>query len=142
DNQKPPTIYITRIAVDALIKPELTIKSCRISNPPEDMEIDIPSRLLVMSLLRFRCVSKYWCSLLQTPSFKTQQYLKQTSLHNTNANSSVFLYGPRDSVDPLHLYMLVHTLIFKQVIDLLFPLEDVGYRNGLICLCNHNDIIL
>ncbi|GAV79656.1 hypothetical protein CFOL_v3_23120, partial [Cephalotus follicularis] len=92
----------------------------------------------------FRRVSKSRCSLLQTPLFKTQHYLKQTSLSDTNnnhANLSMFLYRPIYDHN-VHLSMLDHTLTLKQDIHLLFPIRDVCYCNGLICFWNENMMTL
>ncbi|GAV81178.1 F-box domain-containing protein [Cephalotus follicularis] len=111
---------------------------------PEDMKIEIMLMLPVKSLLRFRCLSKSWCSLFQTPYFKTQHYLKRTSLSDTNnnhANPSVFLCRPR-YYHYVHLSMLDHTLTRKQDIRLSFPIIDLCYGNGLICFWNYNMMTL
>ncbi|KAM7528085.1 hypothetical protein LguiB_031495 [Lonicera macranthoides] len=48
------------------------------SNMPEDLLIDILARLPVKSLLRFKCVSKYWYALIGSPDFISNHY------HNCN----------------------------------------------------------
>ncbi|XP_042515312.1 F-box protein CPR1-like [Macadamia integrifolia] len=52
-------------------------------NLPEDLIIDILSRLPVKSLLRFRCVSKPWCTLITDPSF-IKMHLNRSLAINTN----------------------------------------------------------
>ncbi|KAM7480848.1 hypothetical protein LguiB_005431 [Lonicera macranthoides] len=44
------------------------------SNMPEDLLINILSRLQVKSLLCFKCVSKYWYTLIESPDFIKNHY--------------------------------------------------------------------
>ncbi|KAM7528082.1 hypothetical protein LguiB_031492 [Lonicera macranthoides] len=44
------------------------------SNMPEDLLIDILARLPVKSILRFKCVSKYWYALIGSPDFISNHY--------------------------------------------------------------------
>ncbi|KAL6222780.1 hypothetical protein ACLB2K_006170 [Fragaria x ananassa] len=44
------------------------------NNIPEDIIVEILSKLPVKSLLRFRCVSKRWCSIVSDPQFSKLQF--------------------------------------------------------------------
>ncbi|XP_004289386.1 PREDICTED: F-box/kelch-repeat protein At3g06240-like [Fragaria vesca subsp. vesca] len=44
------------------------------NNIPEDIIVEILSKLPVKSLLRFRCVSKRWCSIVSDPQFAKLQF--------------------------------------------------------------------
>ncbi|CAK9149571.1 unnamed protein product [Ilex paraguariensis] len=58
---------------------------------PGDLMLDILSRLPVKSLMRFKCVSKTWCSLPHSAPFITMHLLNQ---NNNTSNTVVLLSLP------------------------------------------------
>ena len=53
------------------------------SEIPRDIITDVLSRVPVKSLLRFRCVSKPWCSLIDSPHF-VKTHLNRSVDNRTN----------------------------------------------------------
>ncbi|KAK4722098.1 hypothetical protein R3W88_012331 [Solanum pinnatisectum] len=47
---------------------------------PENMVVDILSRLPVESLLRFKCVCKHWYGLIKSASFKEKHFHQKNNL--------------------------------------------------------------
>ncbi|KAA8516856.1 hypothetical protein F0562_017326 [Nyssa sinensis] len=102
------------------------------SDLPTDVIHDILSRLPVKTLLQFRCVSKLWCALIDSPNF-IKSHLKR-SIENQN-NVSLVLEGDG-------LYSVNFESLDKAV-KLDDPLKSESYRtevfgscNGLLCLFN------
>ncbi|XP_027338906.1 putative F-box protein At3g16210 [Abrus precatorius] len=107
---------------------------------PDDVLINILKRVLVKSLIRFKCVSKDWLNLLQTPYF-TEQHLHHSShnstflllqriphsFHRPSLTASECLIGPD------------FTVHHPQFIDFTSPdAMIVGSCNGLLCVRHSN----
>ncbi|XP_049387552.1 F-box/kelch-repeat protein At3g23880-like [Solanum stenotomum] len=128
------------------------------STLPTDLIVDILSRFSVKTLLKFRCVSKSWCTLIRSPEFvKTHLSVsaknKDHTHHRLVWTENRDLFTSRDikqhvlrecSVSSLHNDSVVESL------DLNYPLKNpelrvciVGSVNGLICLdIEDNDLVL
>ena len=61
---------------------------------PDIVIVDILSRLPVKSLIRFRCVSKYWFSLISSHYFNTEH--QNRTLSNTTKDSPYLLFSHYD----------------------------------------------
>ena len=61
---------------------------------PDIVIVDILSRLPVKSLIRFRCVSKYWFSLISSHYFNTEH--RNRTLSNTTKDSPYLLFSHYD----------------------------------------------
>ncbi|KAL8127140.1 F-box protein CPR1-like [Apium graveolens] len=107
--------------------------------PPELIDGGIFSRLPVKSLLRFRCVSKHYCSLIDSPKFIKSQLLKYNLnpksiiTWNTLEISSVELDSLDNPILLHHPFEIYHKpnpsdTPFAERANLL------GSCNGLICL--------
>ncbi|XP_059451605.1 F-box/kelch-repeat protein At3g06240-like [Corylus avellana] len=121
---------------------------------PCEVTIDIISRLPVKSLMRFRCVSKAWCSLISTPHFISTHLNR--SLSNSQHPPCLFLshYDNKPNYSGI-----IHTLLlyldqeieqkgdfFRYPSDRIefrgihqrieYVLHLVGSSNGLLCLAN------
>ncbi|PIA31555.1 hypothetical protein AQUCO_04900095v1 [Aquilegia coerulea] len=113
-------------------------------NLPEDMIINILSRLPVKSLLRFRCVSKPWCSLIDDSDF-----VKMHLNHAIQKNKfNLLLLSEFD--DEGYAHTIDCDTSYTEAIELDFPREALGSSrfifsgscNGLLYLHNgQNDII-
>ncbi|CAK9178693.1 unnamed protein product [Ilex paraguariensis] len=106
---------------------------------PEDVVIEILSRLPVKSLLRFKCVCKYWYTLTKKPSF-IRKHLNRENNHarllvhhyNLDTNTYVAALFPdkklagtlsiHEEIDRLHIPMGMETVIGS--IDSLFFLHN------------------
>ncbi|XP_059670656.1 F-box/kelch-repeat protein At3g23880-like [Cornus florida] len=110
----------------------------------EDVVIEILSRLPVKSLLRFRCVCKYWCILLKNSNFINKQLNHQ--------NRSAYLLVERYSYGT-HIYALA---LFHVEPPISMPivyhdLEDphtaknpsiIDTCNGVICFWDGHEFAL
>ncbi|XVF46956.1 hypothetical protein PTKIN_Ptkin03bG0070000 [Pterospermum kingtungense] len=117
---------------------------------PETVIMDILSKLPVKSLIRFRCVSKLWCSSFQTPYFISKHH------HNNLKNSNLNLLLKRchgNTRNDIHYFSSLSTengiyFSVKENIHLPFfencrfaPIVS-GPCNGLLCLHDHDKVAL
>lgn len=115
---------------------------------PEDAVVEILARLPVKPLLRFRCVSKTWCSLIDNPNFISKHF----DLFNNNGNDARLLVTrqPRkkgEQVISLLSYrnendLLDDAVVVSSIEMLALPfdepqhefLQPLGPCNGIYCL--------
>ncbi|KAH7866137.1 hypothetical protein Vadar_016092 [Vaccinium darrowii] len=117
---------------------------------PEDVLMEILTRIPVKSLLRFKSVSKYWYSLIQNPTF--------VSLHHTRARPKNCLLESRQILDSRDPGQFNDDAVFSMctVPDETSPMQDLdlsfsgihdgdgdvkgvfflGCHNGVMCLAN------
>ncbi|XP_059645936.1 F-box protein CPR1-like [Cornus florida] len=109
------------------------------SDIPVEVIADILSRLPVKSLLRFRCVLKSWCALIDSPSF-IKSHLNRSIKTNTN-HSFIFRIENLYSID---LDSLDHAVRLDNPIKNEEETELVVSLDGLVILCNpfYNEVIL
>jgi hypothetical protein len=123
---------------------------------PNEVITDILSRLPAKSLIRFRCVSKEWCSLISSPHFIATHLNR--SLSNSQHPKCLFLshYDNKpDYKDAIHTLVLYLDQEIEQKGDFFahpsasielrgidqsikYFLHLVGSSNGLLCLANMN----
>jgi|UniRef100_A0A2N9IC48 F-box interacting protein len=105
------------------------------SSLPDEVILEILSRLPVKPLLCFRCVSKPWLALIDSPQF-IKLHLKQSLKTTTNLSlilSGGYLYSSDfDSLDTA--IELDHPLKTPH-----YETEIVGSCNGLLCLSNKKE---
>ncbi|CAL5344395.1 unnamed protein product [Camellia sinensis] len=102
------------------------------SNFPMDLIVDILSRLPVKPLLRLRCVSKPWCSLIDDPDF-----IKLHLNRSINTKSHVNLILNDCSLSSVNFDSLDNATKLKPPLKWTdFGIEVLGSCNGLICLYN------
>ncbi|KAL4600511.1 hypothetical protein ACB092_11G203800 [Castanea dentata] len=116
---------------------------------PEEVVLEILHRLPVKSLIRFRCVSKSWNSLITSTAFINSHLTRSLSLPS---NSSKLIV--RHCVDKPYLehYKLIddNNDSFDQIQNIEFPLtsrriqhfELIGSANGLFSLYEQECFIL
>ena len=102
------------------------------SNFPSDVTTDILYQLPVKTLVRFRCVSKRWCSQIDGPDF-IKLHLSHSLVTKTNLSLILKKW---------YLYMVEFDSL-KTATELAPPLnviwgmtEAFGCCNGLVALCN------
>jgi F-box interacting protein len=114
---------------------------------PYDVVFDILTRLPVKSLVRFRCVSKPWNSIITSPDFITTHMNRPKSLSN---DKGYLLYAPK-SEDCFNFYAQNlcidvcnsdRTLTHISTFQLPFSALMVGFCNGLFCLRNMDNKVL
>ncbi|CAN6706485.1 unnamed protein product [Malus baccata var. baccata] len=100
------------------------------SETPEDRVVEILSRLPPKPLMRFKCIRKSWCSLINSPSF-VAKYLSN-SVDNKLSSSTCILLNRTQMHHNLHYD-------FKDL-NIPFPTEDHhpvqihSYCNGIVCV--------
>ncbi|EXB41586.1 F-box protein [Morus notabilis] len=99
---------------------------------PWEIIADILSRLAVKDLLRYRCVSKPWCSLIDGPDF-IKLHLKQ-SLETTSHHRVIF--GDRTELYWVDLVTLDSAVRLPYPIDIGRGIDVLGGCNGLVALAN------
>ena len=111
---------------------------------PDEVLIEILQRLSVKSLIRLRCVSKSWKSLIATPAFIDSHLTHSLSLPS-NSNKLIVI----DDSDCRH-YKFIHDdnndSSFHQFQNVEFPLTSsfnlIGSVNGFFCLFEDKRFIL
>ncbi|XP_059670633.1 putative F-box protein At3g10430 [Cornus florida] len=109
---------------------------------PEDVTVEILSRLPVKSLMRFGGVCRYWYTIIRNSSFITKHH----DHHNNNVHLLVQYYNfdtekfafslfPDENLDSVPL--LYHELDELQMSR--DPLYVLGPVNGILCLFNGGD---
>lgn len=97
---------------------------------PEELQIEILSWLPVKDLMRFRCVSKWWNSVVFDPVFV------QLHLQKSSKNSHVLLFVVKEWVGPCSIDGLLEnpssTIDGCHRFDLDFVMR-VSVCNGLVC---------
>ncbi|KAK6138796.1 hypothetical protein DH2020_027460 [Rehmannia glutinosa] len=126
----------------------MEIHSISIPKLPDDVIIEILSRLPVQSILKFRCVCKSWLS-----SISSQKFVK-THLKNSKKDSDFRQHRIMLNCRGNFKQFSVRSLLYEPIID-TFDTNDVAYNptksvnwvvgscDGLICVAtNKKDLIL
>lgn len=114
--------------------------------PPELIECEIFSRLPVKSLLRFRCVSKHHCALIDSPVFIKNQLLKCSDLNqNIIIWNTLNLYSAALNTPDKPILLNHHPFVkYRKPDPLDTQMDDrvivLGSCNGIICLGNKQRI--
>ncbi|XP_027119000.1 F-box/kelch-repeat protein At3g23880-like [Coffea arabica] len=118
---------------------------------PQELIVDILTRLPVKSILRFRCVSKSWLCLIASPHF-IKSHLTISTKVNNHARHGLLL-APIDAPTELYTCSLYSVLYQRSPVSaekVQLPLQSkyprlsfVGCCNGLVCLSEgSHDLIL
>ncbi|XP_059670637.1 putative F-box protein At5g62660 [Cornus florida] len=110
---------------------------------PEDLIVEILSRLPVKSLIRLGVVCRYWYTVIRNSSFIIKHHHSNNNVHllvenyNFNTEKFAFTLFPDENLDSIPL--LYHELNDLQMSrDLLYVLGPV---NGILCLFDGGDRI-
>ncbi|XP_059643589.1 F-box protein CPR1-like isoform X2 [Cornus florida] len=99
---------------------------------PTDVIVDILSRLPVKPLLKFRCVSKPWCALIDSPIF-IKSHLNRSI--ETKTNRSIIC---RDcDLYSIDFDSLDHAILLDHPLKKIHGGEVMGSCDGLVGLCNN-----
>ncbi|XP_058203831.1 F-box/kelch-repeat protein At3g23880-like [Rhododendron vialii] len=139
--QEPETTSQTHLPTeDSLLLPDLL---------PE-LIVEILSRLPVKSLLRFRCVSKSWRSLISRPEFaKTHLSLASMGTDYTHHHRLILSYPyPHTDVKSCSLYSILNEQC-DTAVDLDFPSKVSNHRgtivgccDGLVCVASDREVFI
>ncbi|XP_075643504.1 putative F-box protein At3g10240 isoform X2 [Castanea sativa] len=117
---------------------------------PEEVVLEILHRVPVKSLIRFRCVSKSWNSLITNPNFINSHLTQSLSL-SPNSNKLIVRHcTSRPNTEHYKLFHDNNDSSFEQIQQLEFPLTTrrihhfmlVGYVNGLFSFHEQDRFIL
>uniref|UniRef100_A0A7N2M1L9 F-box domain-containing protein n=1 Tax=Quercus lobata TaxID=97700 RepID=A0A7N2M1L9_QUELO len=108
---------------------------------PDDVVFDILVRLPVKPIIRFRCVSKPWYSIITNPLFITAQLNRSKSLlpNNVNDDHNGYLLCTSLAVYPHHelsVFVRNSYRTFTQISGFEIPFSFdsfVGFCNGIYC---------
>ncbi|XP_073272719.1 F-box/kelch-repeat protein At3g23880-like isoform X1 [Primulina huaijiensis] len=112
------------------------------TNLPQEIITEVFLRFPVKSLLRFRCVSKSWHSVISSPQFR-KTHLEISTKNNIYSHKNlIFGSGPPPTVFyTCSLYPKVDEDHYMDTVSFDYPLSDpddeiriVGSCNGLICV--------
>lgn len=109
-------------------------------NLPEDVIVEILLRLPVKPLVRFRCVSKHWRSLISDPHFAKSHFNRASGqtqrllLHTPSGLGSLEVDAPFEDGSALRELVLPIKRQYRDV-------RIVGSCNGLVCVCLLRDPI-
>ncbi|KAM7497889.1 hypothetical protein LguiA_022303 [Lonicera macranthoides] len=111
---------------------------------PYELQLEVLSRLPVKSLLKFRCVSKYWNSLITGPNFITAHINQSLASHQTNTTHTlvrdysfthreeIFSYRfDTDDISPFDEYEVLKCPTRR---NNGYYFSIIGSCNGLLCL--------
>ncbi|XP_059433944.1 F-box/kelch-repeat protein At3g06240-like [Corylus avellana] len=113
---------------------------------PEELVLNILSRLPPKSLFRFRCVSKFWHTLIGNPDFFTSNSLNRSILGDPDRSAPLLLVTDEHSIDfpykRIFYFLSGETLDCQSQIILKFnslyeEFKIVASCNGLLCLHQH-----
>ncbi|GKV36554.1 hypothetical protein SLEP1_g44673 [Rubroshorea leprosula] len=107
------------------------------SSFPLDLSTEILRRLAVKDVFRLRCVSKLWCSLIDTPCFRKLH----VSLSPKSDPNLLAIFQEDESNLIKFLDLEFPSLLFPRIIPNQ-PRDDtnsiLGSCNGLVALCNEH----
>nr|ADE43188.1 SFBBalpha protein [Pyrus communis] len=132
------------------------------SETPEDKVVEILSRLPPKSLMRFKCVHKSWCTIINSPSF-VAKHLSNTVDNKFSSftcilfnRSQVHVFADRSwkrdvfwSMINLSIESDEHNLHYDvEDLNIPFPMEVqdnvqlYGYCNGIVCVIVGENVLL
>lgn len=101
----------------------------------DEVLMDILKRLPVRSLFQFKCVSKFWKTLISDPYFK----ITHVNHAKNHQNSQKFLISqccPKDDIYSMYCFPLLLVQPVENVQKLKFPLISRPYRFAMTCSCD------
>ncbi|XP_059282903.1 F-box/kelch-repeat protein At3g23880-like [Lycium ferocissimum] len=116
-------------------------------NLPEDVIFEILTRLPAASLIRFKCVCRFWYSLVKNPNFISKHF------HNLSSKKIYLrlLISRRGNITNKRILSLSINDTFDVFINQDFPsffndkfghVRLIGPCNGIVCLCGYPDNIV
>ncbi|KAH0693809.1 hypothetical protein KY285_020906 [Solanum tuberosum] len=89
---------------------------------PEDLVVDILSRLPLESLLRFKCVRKHWYGLIKSASFKEKHFhQKYNGAHFLVCDLKITM------IPPIFVKFVVFFLLPKKIVPDVTPEQKFSF---------------
>ncbi|NP_001315730.1 F-box protein CPR30-like [Malus domestica] len=129
---------------------------------PEDKVVEILSKLPPKSLIRFKCIRKSWCTIINSPSF-VAKHLRISMDNKLSSTTCILLNRCQVHVFPdrswkqdvfwsmtnLSIDSDEHNLHYDvEDLNIPFPMEDQdnveihGYCNGIVCVIVGKNVLL
>ena len=146
ENKETKTKTIVELAMSDS-PPRRKPKQLSSEHLPYDVVFDILTQLPVKSLIKFRCVSKSWNSMITKPDFIKTHFdiAKSLSHNNKNNNKGYILYMPENEEFLIHLRKELCTVVcnsnstFTEISMVQIPITHIrilGFSKGMFCLHN------
>ncbi|MCD9638885.1 hypothetical protein HAX54_023057 [Datura stramonium] len=107
----------------------------------EEILMDILNRLPVRSLLRFKCVSKFWKTLISDPYFK-MTHLNHAKNYQSSQKFVISQCCPKDGIYSMYCFPLSLVQPVENVQKHDFPLVSKPYRCAIRCCCDGLVIVI
>ncbi|XP_049381474.1 F-box/kelch-repeat protein At3g23880-like [Solanum stenotomum] len=108
---------------------------------PEEILANILSRLPVQSLVRFKCVSKFWTTLISDPYF-TKKHLNRAKNDHDSQKLLIYQWGPKDSTFSLYCCPLSPVQQVKDVQKLKLDSPSTLKPRSCLIHCCYNGLAI
>ncbi|XP_015057104.1 F-box/kelch-repeat protein At3g23880-like [Solanum pennellii] len=120
---------------------QLEVRNSAMVQFPEQILVNILTRLPVQSLVRFKCVSKFWITLISDPYF-TKKHLNRARNDQDSQKLLIYQWGPKVSNFSLYCCPLSPVQQVKDVQKLKLDCPSTLKPNKILIHCCYNGLAI